>query len=477
MKTWPISYRIILGFGITVLCMACVSYLSIASMQSVSNHLATASKGDLPVTQQLTSFERELLNARINFIYYVTIQKPGALDKGWERYHNAEKVQRDLIELTHRQDDLHDLQAPLLKLHADLDTYGTALAMTLDMVKQGTRQGPLYDAQVKDWAAKGANLVTDAGMLQTLCSKRSTTSTDRIADGIQSSTQRCILLFLFGTVVCIALATYTVRHTNRLLHDGIAELFESVAQVAAAANEVDASSRSLAQDSSQQAATIEEASAASLQVSSMAQRATEYSSSATHIVNSSQQNFGSANLALIEMVGAMDSISTSGEKISKVIKVIDGIAFQTNILALNAAVEAARAGQAGLGFAVVAEEVRNLAQRSARGAKDTADLIQESIQNAADGRAKVERVANTIRSITEESTRIKGLVHHINQGSIAQSHGIDRIGSSIAIMAGVSQSSVAAAHQGAAAAQQLHTQVQNMKDSLGRLQSLVEKGA
>src|SRR5205814_9930224 len=114
-----------------------------------------------------------------------------------------------------------------------------------------------------------------------------------------------------------------------------------------------------------------------------------------------------------KMVQAMSDIKTQSDKISKIIKVIDEIAFQTNILALNAAVEAARAGEAGMGFAVVADEVRNLAQRCAQAAKDTAALIEESIAKSADGKVKVDQVAQSIQGITEGSSKIKTLVDEV----------------------------------------------------------------
>src|ERR1700742_4175435 len=113
------------------------------------------------------------------------------------------------------------------------------------------------------------------------------------------------------------------------------------------------------------------------------------------------------------MLESMKDISTSSEKISKIIKVIDEIAFQTNILALNAAVEAARAGEAGMGFAVVAEEVRNLAQRSAQAARDTASLIEESILKSTEGSRKLEEVASSIVGITESAGKVKTLVHEV----------------------------------------------------------------
>src|SRR5579862_6160682 len=127
------------------------------------------------------------------------------------------------------------------------------------------------------------------------------------------------------------------------------------------------------------------------------------------------------------MVVAMGEINTQSGKISKIIKVIDENAFQTNILTLNAAVEAARAGEAGMGFAVVADEVRNLAQRCAQAAKDTAELIEESIAKSNGGQATVDQVATAIRSITVESAKVKTLVDEVNLGSQEQARGIEQI--------------------------------------------------
>src|SRR5437899_8385538 len=127
------------------------------------------------------------------------------------------------------------------------------------------------------------------------------------------------------------------------------------------------------------------------------------------------------------MVTAMTDITTSSGKISKIIKVIDEIAFQTNILALNAAVEAARAGEAGLGLAVVADEVRNLAQRCAQAARDTASLIEDSIATSRDGNARLDQMTGAVRAMTENSLRVKTLVDEVNQGSQEQARGMEQI--------------------------------------------------
>jgi methyl-accepting chemotaxis protein/methyl-accepting chemotaxis protein-1 (serine sensor receptor) len=174
------------------------------------------------------------------------------------------------------------------------------------------------------------------------------------------------------------------------------------------------------------------------------------------------------------MVSAMDGINASSQKISKIIKVIDEIAFQTNILALNAAVEAARAGDAGMGFAVVADEVRNLAQRCAQAAKDTADLIEESIQRSDGGRVKVAQVVASIQTIAGEASSCKVLIDEINLGSVEQSRGIDQISRAITQMEQVTQSSAANAEESAAAAEQLNAQAEAMKDVVERLKAMVD---
>lgn len=267
---------------------------------------------------------------------------------------------------------------------------------------------------------------------------------------------------------------FAIRGINRMLRSSVSELAEASVQIASAANQVAASSQSLAQGASEQTATIEETSSASSEINSMARRNAESSHSAAEAVVRSQEGFAKANQSLAEMVGAMEGINTSSQKISKIIKVIDEIAFQTNILALNAAVEAARAGEAGMGFAVVADEVRNLAQRCAQAAKDTADLIEDSIQRSDGGKVKVDQVATSIHAITDEAAKIKVLVEEINLGSVEQTSGIDQISRAITQMEQVTQGNAANAEESAAAAEQLNAQAEAMKDVVEGLRVMVD---
>jgi methyl-accepting chemotaxis protein len=283
-----------------------------------------------------------------------------------------------------------------------------------------------------------------------------------------------LLLLCFGIG---SVGVVIVRQINSELRATVVSLNDGSEQIASAASQLSGSSQTLAQAASQQAASIEETSASTEEINAMARRNTENSQSTATIVASTAVAFESTNRSLTEMVEAMDGINSSSVQIAQIIKVIDQIAFQTNILALNAAVEAARAGEAGMGFAVVAEEVRNLAGRSAQAAKDTAALIEDSISRTGAGMTKVKEVATAIRNITAESSKMKVLVDEINVGSQEQSRGVGQIAKSIQQMEQITQGNAASAEETAAAAEQLTAQSHSVKDIVEHLTSLIGTGA
>jgi methyl-accepting chemotaxis protein len=279
-----------------------------------------------------------------------------------------------------------------------------------------------------------------------------------------------------GLVLCALAGIWAWRTTASVTKEiavSVEALTTGMRQVASAAGQVAGSSQSLSQGSTQQAAPLEETSPSMEEMASMTRRNAENSQEAASSMGETERLVSDANKALGEMVTSMVAIKDSSDKVSKIIKTIDEIAFQTNILALNAAVEAARAGEAGMGFAVVADEVRSLAQRSAQAARDTATLIEESMSRANQGHQRVTQVSGAIEAITASAGRVKELVDAVSVASREQSHGIDQVTQAITQMEKVTQNTAATAEESAAASEQLSAQAESSMAVVQRLAGLV----
>src|SRR5262245_48501107 len=299
------------------------------------------------------------------------------------------------------------------------------------------------------------------------------------AQQIQSldSVKRMVFWFAGTGLVLCALAGIWAWRTTAAVTKEIAVSVEALTtgmrQVASAAGQVAGSAQSLSQGSTQQAASLEETSASMEEMASMTRRNAENSHEAASSMDDTERLVSDANKSLGDMMTSMVAIKDSSDKVAKIIKTIDEIAFQTNILALNAAVEAARAGQAGMGFAVVADEVRSLAQRSAQAARDTAALIEESMTRANQGHQRVTQVSGAIEAITASAGRVKGLVDAVSAASREQAQGIDQVTQAIAQMEKVTQNTAATAEESAAASEELSAQAESSMAVVNRLAGLV----
>ncbi len=277
-------------------------------------------------------------------------------------------------------------------------------------------------------------------------------------------------------VILGASSWVVLRSVLGLLRATSTHLADGSTEVASASRQLSASSQTLAQGASEQAAALEEISATLEELAAMTRRNGDNSSAANAMMSDSAAQVERSNQVLAEMVASMQAIQRSSEKVAHVNKTIDEIAFQTNILALNAAVEAARAGEAGLGFAVVATEVRNLAQRSAAAAKDTAALIEESIANSKQGAETLDLVSAAIRGITGSTVKVKNLVEELNESSRQQSEGLAQLNTAVAQVSTVTQSTASSAEESASASEELNAQSASLHQVVNALQALVEGG-
>jgi methyl-accepting chemotaxis protein len=318
-------------------------------------------------------------------------------------------------------------------------------------------------------------------VIGTDCEHLVQTESSRLSSAAKDAQARSItnwwILFVFMGLSAAASAPtlQVVRKINSKLRYIATHMAEGSQQVAAAASEVASASQSLAQGASEQASSLEETAASSEEITSMMQKNAENSRQVAELMTNVDSCVADANRTLQEMVTSMHDINSSSGRISKIIKAIDEIAFQTNILALNAAVEAARAGEAGMGFAVVADEVRNLAQRSAQAASDTADLIEESIANSSGGSAKLNQMESAMHAITQSTSRVRTLADEVSLGSLEQTKGMRHIAKSIALMERMTQKTAANAEETASSSEQLSGQARSMERLVKDLRYMVDR--
>jgi len=288
-----------------------------------------------------------------------------------------------------------------------------------------------------------------------------------------SSARVLAYIFVCLTFFCSIIIIVVVRQMNSALGGMGSQVSEGAQQVARAAVQMGSISQSLAQGASEQAVSLEQTSASAEQVNSMVQRNAKSSREAAEHTNDSNHLLTEANQKLEQMLVSMRDISSSSEKISKIIRVIDEIAFQTNILSLNAAVEAARAGEAGMGFAVVADEVRNLAQRCSQAAKDTSGLIEESIQHSKVGKVRLDEVALAMRQVTSSAVQVQRLSNEVNAGSEEQARAIEQISKAILQIQHVTQQTAASAEEGASAGSQMSAEADHLQSAVHRMRAML----
>lgn len=315
-------------------------------------------------------------------------------------------------------------------------------------------------------------------------------TTDEVGDMVRTlrDTQQnfnAYITDISNVLTAMASGDFTVKPTIQYVgafetinnaFNGINErLGKTIVQLGITANEVTCGtaqiangSQLLADGTTRQAAAIEELSASISEIADKVQRNAENAAEANRCAIEASEKVDAQTKSMAEVHDAMSDIHVKSEQISDIIKTIEDIAFQTNILALNAAVEAARAGDAGRGFAVVADEVRNLASKSDEAAKQTADIINDTIHAVNHGSIIVDETVKDVKSVTEITQQMQTLVNTIATASEEQSVAIEQINTGVAQISDVVQQNSATAEESAASCDELNNHANALNQQISQ---------
>ena len=440
-------------------------------MDSQKSQLAEAIKTNAGA-DQMERIEFKLITAQLvtdlgNQIVIATkdaqVQRDGrSIEQAMGKFDEITSKIKEMRGLTVSQADITRLE----KVEGSAQAY----AANTRQLMQNLAATKVIDAARGEAAAKFDEVVSEVltrSITRTLdYAKESSTTLD-------AASLRVIWGLVAMVVTGLAVAFMIIRGVNRVLTATSESLTQGSMQVAAAAGQVSSASQSLAEGSSEQAASLEEISSSIEELASMTKRNADNAQTGKAASNHARAAAETGAEEMERMQAAMAAIQQSSNDISKIIKTIDEIAFQTNILALNAAVEAARAGEAGAGFAVVADEVRSLAQRSAVAAKETADKIADATHKSAQGVELSARVSAGLSEILGKVREVDRLVAEVATASHEQSEGLAQINTAVSQMDKVTQSNAAGAEETASAAEELNAQSAELQQASASLAALV----
>lgn len=472
--------KIIGGFIIVAIITMVVGVIGWNGVKSVSEDMKHISMDDLPDTENLLTTLRVMgeVDSAENFLLIPEItssQVQEQYDRIAEAYKQGAAARQayELTSPTKQEKVLYDAYITAREKWKNTDNRFIELAKQY----QATKSPELRSEMVKlALVTQGDNFKAAEIALKELIKYKKEIVSENVRHSDSQAgfyTTASLVSAVMGLLTSLVLGIFLGFSITKPLQVATDSMRESAQQVASASEQLSASSQQLAESNSEQAAAIEQTSSTLEESASMLQQSAENTRQALQLSGLAKEAADKGNLEMKEMIASIDEIKESSDKIAKIIKVIDEIAFQTNILALNAAVEAARAGEAGMGFAVVAEEVRNLAQRSAQAAKDTETIIESNIVLSARGVDVSRKVAESLSVITVQSQKVNELMDEITAASLEQTQGINQINKAMSQMEKATQQNAATAEESAAASEQLSAQAQTVNEVVQDIVELI----
>ena len=291
---------------------------------------------------------------------------------------------------------------------------------------------------------------------------------------VRATTGKLVLFGLLFTVISLAMGFMIIRGPVNQLDTLTQDLDSAATELSSAADQIAQVSQTLSINAAQSAKAIESTASAIEQVAGTAATNSDSAKQAAKIAEANRERAMTGEQEIRQLITSMSDIATSSRKIEEITTVIDDIAFQTNLLSLNAAVEAARAGEQGKGFGVVAEAVRNLAQRSAAAAKDIENLIRESVEKIDQGKDMADRSSEVLKKIVESAQRSSTISSEIANLSSDQATGIQHVGEAMNEVDSTTQKNAASSEETSASAEEISSQAAVLKDLVGDLVAMLD---